>query len=473
MVMDGKAYETMALIQQKRESDVSYLRGEITDRNGTKLTDTKQKKKYLQSDGTLSDDESDAKYEFELPQRFPETARHIIGYTSSDGQGVYGIEKQFDYVLRNKGKIALSYMADARGMPVDSYRLSESLTGNKSSVSLTIDSKIQTIAEEVMRKYIKKGAAVILDCNSFDVLAMVSCPDYDPEKLEEYKNSENGELLNRALMGYNAGSIFKIVTSSAALEKDIKYTQRQFDCRGRYDLPDGLTFRCHNSLGHGLISFSDAFALSCNCGFYVTGLEVGGDSVVNMARKFGIGHKLLNTDLGESSGNLPCKTEYANGDILNLSIGQGEILITPLQCAVMVATVANGGIRKNVNIVLGYTDKTGLYNDLKNTGSYRVISETTASEISKMMKECVQDGTAAAALDSKADIAGKTGSAESGWVQNGNSLVHGWFCGFFPYENPKYAMAILCEDGKSGAVSCVPPFAEIAEKINEIYPFKQ
>ena len=473
VIQNGRTYETMARKQQIREITVKNIRADIYDRNGVKLTDVATEKLYLTQKGTLSHKKIDSRFEINTKKRNSGMANHLIGYTSPDGRGVCGIESEFDFVLKTKGKVQLSYMADATDSPLGSYRLTTDKHETKAGVNLTIDARIQEVTLSVMKEHIKKGAAVVLDCKNFDVLAMVSLPDYDASAIESYKDSKNGEFLNRAVLGYNAGSVFKIVTASAALEKNPLYIQRGFDCRGSYVLPDGSVFCCHKKDGHGMVSFNDAFALSCNCSYYLTASEVGGTDIINKAKDFGMGSELLNVNLQENPGNLPIKNEYTNGDVLNISIGQGEILVSPLQCAVMAATVANGGIRRDVNIVAGYTDDEGTAYDLKKTMSYKVTEPQTASEISQMMRKCVLEGTAKSAADATANIAGKTGSAETGWIENGTQLVHGWFAGFFPFENPRYAAVVFSEGGRSGAGSCVEPFVRIAEKINEIYPFKQ
>ena len=467
MAESGKTYKTMAINQQKRNVKIKDIRGEIKDRNGIALTDTERRPLYLLNSGKLSDKKSDAKYFFEFIKREPITTKHIIGYTNSDSLGVCGLEKEFDSVLKGGGSVYLEYMADATGTPVKSFEIRKE-TLPTATLDLTIDAEIQKIAEETMDKHIQKGAAVIIDTETFDVLAMVSRPDFETKNLENYSTSTDGELLNRALMGYNAGSVFKIITASAALEKNSNYLQRYFDCQGRYILNDGSIFGCHASEGHGVLSFSNAFALSCNCCFYVTGLENGGLLTTATARKFGLGSSLLNVNLEESKGNLPKNTKFTQAENLNLSIGQGEVLITPLQCAVMAATIANNGIRKDVNLVKGYRSPDGTYKNLTNNSSRRAVKQSTSLMISQMMRECVLFGTAKSAASSAVSIAGKTGSAESGWSQNGQTMVHGWFCGFFPYDSPRYAMAVLCENGKSGADSCVAPFVEITEKITKI-----
>ena len=469
----GATYTSAVQNQQQSHVSLKKLRGDITDRHGIAFTDRESQTLGITHSGSVTLEPEDSMYTFSFKKRAPRLASHIIGYTTADGFGICGIEKNFDTALKNKGSISLSYTSAASGAPLDSFNINEKRTDSPTQISLTLDYHIQKIAEEVMDKYIKKGAAVILDTNTFDVLAMVSRPTFDASGVDKHVNSADGELLNRAVMEYNAGSVFKIITASAALERDAAYINRYFDCHGMYELPMSNTFVCNNRDGHGILSFDDAFAYSCNCCFYVTGLETGASLIMDTARSFGMGSSLLNTNLGEKTGNLPQRVQYSPAETLNLSIGQGEILMTPLQCAVMTATIANGGVRKDVNIVRAVTYSDQSCEDLKNESSYRVIKSSTALQLGAMMRECVLYGTGAKAASCPISIAGKTGSAQTGWIENGAPLVHGWFCGFFPYENPRYAMAILSEGGLSGADSCVTPFSEIAEKINDIYQYKQ
>jgi len=305
------------------------------------------------------------------------------------------------------------------------------------------------------------------------VLAMASRPVYDTEKIESYFSSDEGELLNRALCAYNAGSVFKTITASAALESNINYQFREFNCDGSFEYGD-KTFSCHKQDGHGQESFSKAFADSCNCAFYETALILDGKKIKDTAKKFGLGEKVLHMGNEEASGFIPKEKKYAPLDMINLCIGQGEILITPIQSASVAATVANKGVRKEVSIAKQIIDEKGeVMTTFKNEKSIRAIKESTAQVLGNMMRECVLSGTAKKISSSPLEIAGKTGSAETGWLRDdGTPMVHGWFCGFFPYSSPKYAIAVFSEDGKSGAESCVEPFLELSEKIVEIYPLK-
>ena len=472
-IIKGKTLEIMARLQQERIIEIENVRGNITDRCGKSFTGENKESLWLNQNGEVVKTKPlENSFEIKKEKRFPSLAKHIIGYTSPDGEGKSGIEKIYDSYLKTDKKLKLKYYANAKGEPVGEPQIIKEENKKESQIRLTLDYELQKTAQRIMEKHIKKGALVLLDAQSFDVLAMVSCPDYDYENLESYNLSANGELLNRALLGYNAGSVFKIITASAALEKDVGYMERYFDCRGSYSLNSGHVFGCNQKDGHGVLYFSDSFAKSCNCSFYLTALELGGNDIIQTAKKFGIGIPLLNAPLGEEGGNIPERMAYSEAETLNISIGQGEILITPLECAVMAATVANGGVRKEVNIVDGI--KTGKkYKNLKTKGEERVIKKETAQNLSDMMRSCVTTGTAKEAVNSEAKIAGKTGSAETGWIENGKPVVHGWFCGFFPFDKPKYAMAILSEGGESGSKSCVKPFMEMADKINEIYTFKE
>ena len=137
----------------------------------------------------------------------------------------------------------------------------------------------------------------------------------------------------------------------------------------------------------------------------------------------------------------------------------------------MTCIIANGGEKKNVNIIEEIRDSNG--NTMETFGGgneERVISPNTCKLISEAMRMAVTEGTANSLGHSTVAIAGKTGTAETGWVKDGKTLVHGWFCGYFPYDSPRYAVSVLMENGGSGALSALPVFEKIAEEITKIYP---
>lgn len=393
---------------------------------------------------------------------------HLVGYVYSDGTAACGLEKVFEKELTDNTPLRLTHIVDAYG-----NKLSESPTGAKnltylpkSNLKTTIDFKIQKTAEDACDIYMKKGAVVILDIQSLDVLASVSRPDFDRCNVDSSMDSPDSPLVNKALSPYNAGSIFKIITSSAMLESG--YSTEEFSyCTGSY-VADGKTFMCNKTEGHGFTNFKTAFAQSCNCFFYEGSIRTGGDLIIKTAEKFGLGRELLNCPGMESTGHIPNRAFYTPRECANLGIGQGETLITPLQAAYMTAVVAREGMGGKVNLADSITDEKGnTIKNLRQTENRRIISAQNAKILSEMMRETVISGTAGYIQNISVAVAGKTGTAQTGWVENGETMTHGWFCGFFPYENPRYAMVVFAENGKSGSEACLPLFAHIATQISE------
>lgn len=393
-------------------------------------------------------------------------ACHLIGYADSSGVGVCGVEKALDEEIRYLGSKNERFLKDARGNAISSFKSSENQGDSKSYVKLTIDYHIQQITENALDKYGITGAVVILDAENFDVISMASRPNFDSDNIETYVDSSGTELLNRAVSQYNAGSIFKIVTMAGALENGI--CPKSFLCTGSMTF-DSLDFPCHTQKGHGHLLPDEAFALSCNCSFYQLGTLMGSDEICRFAQKFGLGESVLGGVIPENTGNIPAFLANTESEEANLSIGQGEIMITPLQGAKLACIIASGGISKNVNIIDGIVSQNGnMKKEMKSVDSKRVISESTAKAIGDMMRKSVESGTGTNAKSQYVAIAGKTGSAETGWKLSGNLMVQGWFIGYFPYENPKYAIAVMVENGRGGNIACAPIFREIAEEVTLI-----
>lgn len=473
-VFKNNEYSEAVSVQQTNVLTLGKMRGDIYDRNGIRLTGLEKTYYGINSDGEITS-AADGVVSFQTVRRYgnESVASHIIGYTNSDGEGVCGVEKLCNDSLRSDGNVEVAYKGDIAGCPFDDTDVSLYSSGEKSAknVWLTLDSRIQSAVEDVMDKSIPRGAVVILDTDTFEITAMASRPDYNRNNPEHYFEMPDAPLMNRAICQYNAGSIFKIAVTAASLDNNMEYADRLFYCHGHSESDGKNIFRCHKPDGHGLLDYKTAFAQSCNCAFYETGLCTGGWKICHMAEKLGMGAKHLGMENEEASGYIPFSKTFTDLQLKNISIGQGEVMITPLQCAVMTSVIANGGKRCDVGIVKALETEEGI-TDFQNgvRNCVKVMEEETANEIGKMMRECVLSGTGMGASDCKFSVAGKTGSAETGWEkEDGTLLQHGWFCGFFPYENPKYAMAILCEDGKSGAKSCVEPFVEICNKIYEIY----
>lgn len=401
-------------------------------------------------------------------------ARHVLGYLNgADKFGETGIEKHYESQLKYRSENSMSVYTDARSNLIEGlgYRIIRSnRTDEKTDIILTLDYHIQKIVEEVLDRNNVTGAVVVEEVSTGDILAMSSKPDFDQNNIGRYLFSPGNELFNRAVASYNLGSIFKIVVSASACETG-KTADEAIDCTGMVSIGD-KEFRCtsFDRGGHGIISFSEAFALSCNSYFINTGINLGSSNIIGMAERFGMGKitGIKEQGVDESSGNVPAKGRfYTDGDIANISIGQGNILATPLQVADLVATVANGGIKNSVNIVDSIVDANGIkIKDIRRKEGVRVITKNTSNKIRTLMERVTSSGTGInAGLEEFGGTAGKTGSAETGQFINGEKVVHAWFAGYFPRRDPRYSVAVFIENGKSGSAAAVPVFAEIAEEI--------
>lgn len=397
-------------------------------------------------------------------------ARHVLGYLNKkDRTGEAGVEKLYEDILQFDQKSSVGVVIDAKKNPVEGLGYSIIKVGSdtkKLDVKLTLDYHIQDIVEKVMERNNIKGAVVVQDVINGDVTAMASKPDFEQDNIIEYLNSADKELFNRATASYNLGSIFKIIDSAFILEKGIK-SDDDFYCPGYINVGN-KTFKCssYNDGGHGVVDFKKAFALSCNTYFIDMGIKSGYTQLIEMAQRFGLGETtgIKKQGIYESAGNLPdLNSYYSGGDIANISIGQGEIMATPLQISNLVSTIANGGIKNNVNVVDCIVDDRGnKIRDLKNNSGKRVISKSIADMIKNMMEEVTETGTGTSAkLEEYGGAAGKTGSAET----SNKDVVHAWFAGYFPKTNPKYAITVFVENGQKGGKVAAPIFAEIAKEI--------
>ena len=399
-------------------------------------------------------------------------ARHIIGYTQdNDKVGYAGIEKVFDDHLQSNQQQSIGMIGDAikRSIPGLGYRVTNTFNDyDYAAVKLTLDYHIQNAVEQVMDNKGIDGAVIVTDVRSGDVLAMASRPNYSQNNIEQYVRSEGSQLLNKALAAYDLGSVFKIVVAAAALEQRTVSPHTLFHCTGHINV-DGKEFKCSSDEeGHGSLDFTQAFAKSCNTSFIDIGLKTGYDSIVDMAKRFGLGMPLEMFDgLEQQSGHIPNSPYFSTREIANISIGQGDILVTPIQTADMITTIASGGVRKQLNIVDALiTDKGNLVRKIRKQEEASVISPTIARQIQHMMQQVTVSGTGMHAnLEAHGGAAGKTGSAETGWVINGETKVHAWFGGYFPVEKPRYAVVVFVKNGRWGGSVAAPVFKEVSEEI--------
>lgn len=410
---------------------------------------------------------------FKVPVRYGGRllAPHLLGYMDGDGlHGLTGVELAFDEYLNScGGQASVTYSVDAMGKPLQGIapQVVNTLADAKAGVVLTIDQDIQKIAEEAAKRYMTKGAVVVMEPATGRIAAMVSLPDFQPGTVADSLDAADSPLLNRALCNYNLGSVFKITSAAAALEKGIPISTA-FPCNGSVTIGN-VTFHCHNRLGHGTLNMQDGFAQSCNPYFIQLMQQAGGSALLGMASNLGFDRSLILADgLKTARATLPTAEELLSpAAVGNLAFGQGSLLGTPVHVAQMVAAVVNGGEIIRPTILKGYCDKEGRLSEETIEPEQTVFSKQTAQTLKDLMIYAVKEGTGASAQPtvSAGAAGGKTGTAETGWKSENKAVVQSWFGGFYPAENPKYVIAVIAEDSDNTKGKSSPVFKKICEDI--------
>lgn len=411
-------------------------------------------------------------------------------YETTDKIGKTGIEKVFESYLRGTDGVKQIDM-DVNGTITGEYVTQEAIGG--ADVVLTIDANLQRVMEESLAKCIsdiqtgangwqvynaKGGAAVAIDVNTGEVLAMASNPDYNPSLLytgistDQYNDyNARNVWLNKAIQGtYSPGSTFKMITAIAGLEAGAITPTEKINDTGIY--PEGTNPHCwyydSYGIGHGPLTVTQALAKSCNYYFFETGKRVGIDTLVTYERHFGLGSKTGIELSGEASGTIATRESenpWVVGHTLSASIGQGKNSFTPIQMAKYIAMVANGGNNLDVTIIKDIlksdgssvskeelnefvNNELGLSNE-KDDGIN--INPDTINVVKAGMRSVAEEegGTAYNSFkDFPIEVGGKTGSAETGSSQGAD--VNAWFVGFAPYDNPQIAVVVVVENGGHG-----------------------
>ena len=397
-------------------------------------------------------------------------APHIVGYTS-DNAGIYGIERSYDELLRSSYSVnSASFSVDALGSVLNGLDVETTQAGAvRSGVITTLDKNIQQICESAAEKFgIKKGAIVVMDVKSGEIKAVVSCPDFDTSDISASLNDPDAPFINRAFSAYSVGSIFKLVTSAAALEQGIS-PEYSYICTGSADVY-GQNFNCHKWGGHGEIDMGTAVVESCNTYFIALSEYLSDERYIETAAAFGFGKETeLCPGMVSAAGNLQTPADIAiAAERANMSFGQGMLTATPLQICTMTAAIANGGVLNSPVLIKGFLDENGNASYSKLSAGERVISYDTARKLKSFMFDTVR----AAGSMSKPDkvlAAGKTSTAQTGNFDSyGNEILNCWFTGYFPSYAPKYAVTVLVEGGTSGNSACGPIFKEIADNITDM-----
>lgn len=401
------------------------VRGEIFDKNGLPLA--------IEGENKL--------------RHYPlgKAASHPVGYYSRQ-LGDAGVERWFNNELLGQNGI-LSWKnrwQRLAGMPGAGYNL-----------QLTIDSQLQKLGYRLLGE--RKGAIIALEPFSGAILALISSPSFDPVHLQtnwdEYLEDDRKLLFNRALSGtYPPGSTFKLVVGAAALEYLPQVENRKFYCPGYIEI-EGRRLACYQE--HGELSFLDAIALSCNIAFVEIGLELGEERLKAMADKLGFGQP--------SKGRLPFKTAYigkgpmSHNALAETSIGQGEVLATPMQMVRIGAVIANEGVLIEPYLLETQWLPGGKPITAKGSLSRnRVMTAPNARILKEGMVATVERGTGGQARLVGTSVAGKTGSAE-----NPHGKTHAWFIGFAPADEPSIVVAVIVENAGTGGGQAGPIAKEI------------
>ena len=415
--------------------------------------------------------EGEGIYNFSYPRRYGEEtlAPHIVGYMNG-GKGVFGAEQSFDEFLSENGKsISAAYYADGTGrlLAGEEITLYDEEIFEKSGVVLSIDSEIQRAAEKALSEGTEKGAAVVMDIRNGEIIASASFPDFDPGNIADFLSAENSPFINRAFSAYTVGSTWKLVVAAAALESGIS-PEKTFECTGSTEV-DGRIYKCHWETGHGEIDMEKALEISCNPYFINLALEIGGEKILELAKNLGFGNpSYFGENWYSAAGNLPSEEALFSKTVLaSFAFGQGKLMATPVQLAVLSAAIANGGKAVTPKLVLGTYDKNGNFDETPDYSENPAMSAKTAGILRKMMVNVVENGSGANAKPKNGSAGGKTASAQTGQFDSeGNEIIHAWFVGFYPAEKPEFAIAVFAEGMDSGGDFAAPIFRKICDEID-------
>ncbi|MBI1986937.1 MAG: penicillin-binding protein 2 [Nitrospinae bacterium] len=444
--------------------------------------------------------------------RYNDLAAHALGYlgeisehqlkAQSDGEyrmgdmvGQYGLEKGLEPFLKGMRADRLLEV-DALGRELRLLRPEQFIPGH--SLSLTLDVDIQQAAEELLAATGKGGAVVTLDPNTGQVLAMASRPSFDPNLFAAgvprkiwagLVTDKKHPLQNRALQGlYPPGSVFKIIMATAGLEEGVIRPDTAFFCPGSFYF-GGRSFRCWRKRGHGSVSLHRALVESCDVYFYQLGRRLGIDAIAKYSHLYGFGEP---SGLGldhEKGGTVPSTSwkrqrfhqPWYPGETISVAIGQGYNQMTPMQLAVMISAVANGGkvyrpyLVKRIETPEGRAEK-----EFEPELRWRLpVNPQNLEFIRKALWGVVNEpgGTASKARSKfpGVEVAGKTGTAQSiGGEKYGMKGIetedHALFVAFVPFDKPQMAVAVLLEHGGHGGSAAAPIAGAIIERYFQLHP---
>jgi penicillin-binding protein 2 len=423
-------------------------------------------------------------------------------YKQGDIVGKNGLENIYESLLRGQ-KGYKEVEVDVSGRELKTLRKLPPESGN--NLVLTLDVKIQEELEKLMTRTAEQnmnGSAVVMKVQTGEIIAITSKPSFDPNKFaagisplhwNELVSNEWHPLQNRSIHGqYPPGSTYKIVTALAGLEEGLIKPDTSIYCPGHFKLGRGR-YRCWKKSGHGAVNLHDALVQSCDVYFYTIGHRLGINTIAKYAKRFGLGSS---THLGlsrEKQGLIPTtqwkllrkKEPWLLGETISASIGQGYNLVTPIQQAMMMAAVANGGVLLKPYLVKRIE---GPENQMRREFNPEIVGQIgVAPDHLEQVRLALRDvvngarGTGKKSRLKNIIVSGKTGTAQVVRMKSNEELEkgepipvkyrdHAWFVAFAPYEKPEIAVAIIVEHGGHGGATAGPIAGKIFKKYFKLYP---
>ena len=383
-------------------------------------------------------------------------AANVIGFVGTDDKGLDGIEQQFDGMIKGEEQTA-SIFTDALARPIlDSVFMKNSpVDANCKNIQLTINAQYQFIVEKALDKaMIDHGAesvtAIVMNPQNGNILAMASRPSYDPNNFHKY---DPNVWKNRAVSDiYEPGSTFKSIVAAVGFQEKIVSPTDIFVDPGRIEV-SGRTIQNWSGDSFGTVTFLDVVKNSINTGFVRLGLELGGERLMNYARKFGFGEPTGIELPGEESGILFNPKDMVASDVATSSIGQ-SIAVTPLQMVTAMSAIANDGVLLKPHIVKAIYNADGsVYQKMEREEVRRCIDSDVDKTLKSVLEQVVSTGGGSKASIEGYHIAGKTGTAQKIDMVHGGYMPGRYiasFCGFGPVEDPQFTVLVIINDPAGG-----------------------
>ena len=351
------------------------------------------------------------------------------------------------------GEKKISFHIDALGRMLrgDEGRIYTEHISSERGIVISLNKSVEDIALEGA-KLLDSGCVIVMDVKTSSILACITKPD--------------DIYINKAFEQYCVGSIFKIIVAACALENGIDF---YYTCKGKTTVGDTV-YSCQNNKSHSFEDLKSALANSCNCYFVNLALKLGSDKITETARKLGFYDDIkLYKEWSIKAARMPDESALkSKGELALLGFGQGKLTSSPLQMCCALCTIANGGMKNQLRFVLSSVDDKGIYNSYVYKNEERALISSTSNQLIQYLRYVVTNGTGKSAEDVRKKAAGKTATAQTGRYILDKEYLNTWFAGVYPYDNPKYAIIVLCEDGKSGSEDCAPIYRYIVEKLNNL-----